>query len=215
MNSSFEDLLNRYPILQVCLRDIEAAFTLLCDTFESGRKLMVCGNGGSASDAEHIVGELMKGFLLPRPLPGAARQRLHEIAGEDIGACLQGALPAVSLTGHPALSTAVANDIRADLVFAQQVYGLGQAGDALLGISTSGNSSNVVHAFHVAKLVGVSTIAMTGRSGGILATQAQVSICVPADTTPEIQELHLPIYHALCIALESLFFGKVVDSGTL
>jgi D-sedoheptulose 7-phosphate isomerase len=137
MNPTFQTLFARYPALQTCQADIEAAFPLLCDTFERDGKLLLCGNGGSASDAEHIAGELMKGFLLPRPLPAAQRQKLHELSGEDLGAVLQGALPAIPLTGQIALSTAVANDNRGDVAFAQQVYGLGREGDALLALSTS------------------------------------------------------------------------------
>lgn len=206
MNDTFNSLFTRCPALEACRRDIKTAFALLCGTFERGGKLLLCGNGGSASDAEHIAGELMKGFLLPRTLPAHEIEQLQQLSGDDLGTVLQGALPAIPLTGQIALSTAVANDNRGDVGFAQQVYGLGQRGDALLALSTSGNSANVVHAFHVARLRGISTIILTGRSGGKLATLADASICVPADTTPEIQEFHLPIYHALCIALEAHFF---------
>jgi D-sedoheptulose 7-phosphate isomerase len=207
MNSVFTQLLQRYPDLQCCKDDIESAFELLKKVFQQEGKALFCGNGGSAADAEHIVGELMKGFLLPRPIPSQQRQRLCELSGEDLGSVLQGALPAIALTGQIALSTAVANDNRGDMGFAQQVYGLARPGDVLVGISTSGNSKNVVNAFHVARLNEVKTIALTGQGGGVLAKIADVCIRVPALTVVEIQELHLPVYHALCASLETEFFG--------
>lgn len=208
MSQYVDELCVRYPVLIACRNEIEKSIDLLKDSFKGGGKLLLCGNGGSASDAEHISGELMKGFNLRRPIPQAEREKLESFAGEDIGAFLQGALPAIPLTGQIALSTAVANDNRADMIFAQQVYGLGQKGDVLLGLSTSGNSKNVVQAFHVAKLKGVSTILLTGDKGGKLAPLADVAIRVPSDKVYQIQELHLPIYHTICIALEAEFFGE-------
>ncbi len=211
MNTHFERLVERYPILGACRPTIESAFASLVNVFERGGKLLLCGNGGSAADSEHIVGELMKGFLLRRPIPPEHRERLRAIAGpaagEELGALLQGALRAVALTSHGSLATAISNDTRGDLVFAQQLYGLGERGDLLLGISTSGNSRNVVNAFHVAKLLDIKTVLLTGRSGGVLAPLADLAICVPADRVDEIQELHSPVYHALCIALEERFFA--------
>lgn len=210
MNTHFERLVARYPVLGPCLPSVERALASLVAVFERGGKLLLCGNGGSAADCEHIVGELMKGFLLRRPIPPAQRERLHAVAGpeagEELGALLQGALRAIALTSHGSLATAIANDTRGDLVFAQQLYGLGERGDLLLGISTSGNSPNVVNAFHVAKLLDIQTVLLTGRTGGRLASLADLAICVPADRVDEIQELHSPIYHALCIALEERFF---------
>jgi len=206
MNPYVDELCARYPVLVTCREEIEKAIDLLKGTFTGGGKLLLCGNGGSASDAEHISGELMKGFNLRRPISQAEREKLASIAGEDIGAFLQGALPAIPLTGQIALSTAVANDNRGDMIFAQQVYGLGRPGDVLLGMSTSGNSANVIQAFHVAKLKGVSTILLTGSKGGKLAPIADIAIRVPADKVFQIQELHLPIYHAICLALEAEFF---------
>jgi D-sedoheptulose 7-phosphate isomerase len=207
----FTRLSERYPALEACRANIEAAYSALAEVFENGGKLLVCGNGGSAADAEHIVGELMKGFQRLRPIPEPHRQALREIAGdaagEDLAGLLQGALRAVALTSHGSLVTAIANDTRADMIFAQQVYGLGERRDALLGISTSGNARNVVHAFHVARLLGLKTVALTGRSGGKLAPLADIAIRAPADEVYEIQELHLPIYHALCAALEARFFA--------
>jgi D-sedoheptulose 7-phosphate isomerase len=204
-------LYEKYSCLRECHASLEAALAALVAAFESGGKLLVCGNGGSAADSEHFVGELMKGFLLRRPLPDEERIALQEIGGArgaEVAAHLEGALPAIALTSHFSLTTAVANDCgRGDMAFAQQVYGLGKTGDVLLGISTSGNAGNVVNAFHVARLRGLTTILLTGRSGGALTPLADVAIRVPADHVVEIQELHLPVYHALALALEEHFFG--------
>ena len=206
-----DQLIARYPALDSCCSDIVSAIDILRDVFSSGRKLLVCGNGGSAADSEHIVGELMKGFLKKRPIGDAVREQLEVIAGAEgaeIAATLQGALPAIALTSQVSLTSAVSNDTNSNMVFAQQVYGLGETGDALLGISTSGNSRNVINAFIVAKVLGLRTIALTGRSGGRLASLAEISIRVPADGVAEIQEFHLPVYHALCIDLEETFFSS-------
>jgi D-sedoheptulose 7-phosphate isomerase len=215
---ALERLCQRYPALSLCADSMEAALAALIPCFESGGKLLVCGNGGSAPDSEHLVGELLKGFLLRRQIPAKDRDALRAIggdAGEEIAALLEGALPAIALTSHPSLSTAVANDCkRGDMSFAQQVYGLGRAGDVLLGISTSGNSQNVINAFYVARLRGLTTILLTGRSGGSLGDIADISIRVPADNVVEIQELHLPVYHSLAIALEERFFGSQNSRST-
>jgi D-sedoheptulose 7-phosphate isomerase len=209
---ALQKLCAKYSPLQECCASLEEALATLIAAFENGGKILVCGNGGSAADSEHFVGELMKGFLLRRPISEQHRARLREIGGEhgvEIAAHIEGALPAIALTSHLSLTTAVANDCgRGDMAFAQQVYGLGRAGDVLLGLSTSGNSRNVVNAFHVARLLGLKTILLSGRSGGQLANLADVSIRVPADHVVEIQELHLPVYHALAIALEERFFGE-------
>jgi D-sedoheptulose 7-phosphate isomerase len=170
-------------------------------SFASGGKLLVCGNGGSAADADHIVGELMKGFYKKRSLPAEEASKLGEYARY-----LQGALPAIALTQHAALSTAFLNDVNPEMGFAQQVYGYGRDGDVLLGISTSGNSKNVCNAVRVAMNLGIKTIGLTGRKGGRLSEISDVCIGVPADITADIQELHLPIYHTLCAMLEELFF---------
>jgi D-sedoheptulose 7-phosphate isomerase len=196
--------------LDVCCSDILSAIETLRDVFTSGNKLLVCGNGGSAADSEHIVGELMKGFLKKRPVGDAARERLAAVAGREgaeVAANLQEALPAIALTSQVSLTSAVSNDTHSNMVFAQQLYGLGGAGDALLGISTSGNSRNVINAFIVARALGLRTIALTGRSGGRLASLAEIAIRVPADGVAEIQEFHLPVYHAVCIDLEDAFFS--------
>jgi D-sedoheptulose 7-phosphate isomerase len=209
--SGCTQLIARYPALDCCCSDILATIAALRSVFSSGKKLLVCGNGGSAADSEHIVGELMKGFLKKRPIGEPARERLAAVAGREgaeVAANLQGALPAIALTSQVSLTSAISNDTDSNMVFAQQVYGLGDAGDALLGISTSGNSSNVINAFIVAKALGVQTIALTGRSGGRLASLADIAIRVPADGVAEIQEFHLPVYHALCIDLEEAFFSS-------
>ena len=205
------DLALRYPELEPCLPDIRAAFRLLRDCFHRGGKLLVCGNGGSASDSEHIVGELMKGFLCRRPLPQAERSRLEEAVPQNaayLAGHLQGALPAISLASQSALLTAFANDVAADMAFAQQVYGYGRAGDVLLGISTSGCSPNVLHALQVARAMGLRTLGLAGGSGGAMLEWCDVIVRAPGADTAEIQGLHQAIYHALCAMLEAEFFSQ-------
>lgn len=207
---ALDGLFARYPVLAACRTDVFAAADTICASFRAGGKLIACGNGGSAADAEHIVGELMKGFLKKRRLPEKMRTRMKESFPQDADYLyenLQGALPALSLVNQVALGTAFANDQAADLVFAQQVMGIGRKGDVLLAISTSGNSKNVVYAALAARLQGVRTVALTGRSGGRLRDVADIVVAVPDDETYRIQELHLPVYHALCIAAEEEFFG--------
>ncbi|NHN34225.1 D-sedoheptulose-7-phosphate isomerase [Paenibacillus agricola] len=209
MNVTLAEMCNKYPELDVCLPDLEKAFALLKQTYRGGGKLLLCGNGGSASDSEHIVGELMKGFRSKRVLSEAAESAFLAQFPEDgdfLAAHLQGALPAISLVSHSALITAFANDVSAEMIFAQQVYGYGKPGDTLLGLSTSGNSANVKRAMQVAKVQGLHTIGLTGRHGGQMSELCDVTIRVPWDLTPDIQERHLPIYHALCIMLEEEFF---------
>jgi D-sedoheptulose 7-phosphate isomerase len=209
MNTTLSRLIDKYPELNVCEADIIKAFEILQRSFSNGGKVLLCGNGGSAADCEHIVGELMKGFMSKRPVPQAVRDQLAQFGdeGKYVADHLQGALPAVSLVSHTALMTAFTNDVSADMVYAQQVFGLGKQGDVLIGISTSGNSVNVVRALQVARAQGVCTIGLTGRRGkmGMLCDAA---ICVPYDTTPDVQERHLPIYHALCMMLEEAFFPQ-------
>ncbi|QHT64077.1 SIS domain-containing protein [Paenibacillus lycopersici] len=203
-------MVDRYPELQGCVPDIDKAYAYLADAYRGGGKLLVCGNGGSASDSEHIVGELMKGFMSKRPVPASFREtltRLFPEEGELLCDRLQGALPAISLVSHSALITAFANDVSAETVFAQQVYGYGRAGDVLIGLSTSGNSLNVVRAMQVAKALGIRTIGLTGHGGGMMGELCDAAIRVPSDRTPDIQEWHLPIYHALCMMVEEAFFG--------
>jgi D-sedoheptulose 7-phosphate isomerase len=199
-------LLQRYPVLKACEQELAAAFDLLETAYRSGNKLLVCGNGGSAADSEHLVGELMKGFLKRRPIPAADAAKLEAAGGQEIAGRLEGALAAIALPSQMSLLTATANDGDYDLTFAQQVYGLGRPGDALLAISTSGRAKNVCNAVIVAKAFGLKSIALTGRTGGELAPLADIAIKVPSDNVAEIQELHLPVYHWLSTELESAFF---------
>jgi phosphoheptose isomerase len=206
-NKLFVDL----PALSVCKSSIEQAFDILKACYDKSGKLLLCGNGGSAADSEHIVGELMKGFLLKRKIKEEHREILLSSLGEEgrnIADKLQGALPAISLVSQSALNTAFINDVDAKLVYAQQVYGYGKKGDVLVGISTSGNSDNVVNAFKVAKAFGIKTIGMAGNSGGKMKDICDIAICVPSDITYKIQEYHLPVYHTLCAMLEAEFFDE-------
>ena len=193
------DLLIRYPQLNICKNDIENALALMIDTYKKGGKILVCGNGGSSADADHIVGELMKGFL-------KSRKVTDERIPQELREKLQGALPAISLSAHTSLMTAAINDNDADMVFAQQVYGYAKDNDLLIAISTSGNSKNVANAVKVAKALGVKAIALTGKTGGELKQLADVTICAPSTETYKIQEYHLPIYHYLCASVENEFF---------
>ena len=205
-----EVLLQRYPVLQPCKESIVETVETLIQAYRQEKKLLVCGNGGSAADSLHIVGELMKGFVLPRTLPEDFQQKLRDTApdsAEYLIRNLQGALPAVSLVSETALSTAYANDQAPDLAFAQQVMGQGKTGDILLAISTSGNSANVLYAAQVAKAIGIRVVGLTGVGGGKLKNWSDVLIAVPEKETYRIQELHLPVYHAVCLALEEEFFG--------
>jgi D-sedoheptulose 7-phosphate isomerase len=205
-----EHLIDRYPKLIVCKGDIVKAYEILEAAYSSERKLLVSGNGGSASDSEHIVGELMKEFKLKRKVYGKQAAALMEIdaeLGQTLADNLQGALPAISLTGHSALQTAFMNDAEPELVFAQQVNGYGKPGDVYLGISTSGNSKNVLYAAVTAKARGLKVIGLTGARESKLSKLADVCIRVPETETYKIQELHLPVYHCLCLMLEEHFFG--------
>lgn len=205
-----EVLCERYPTLESVKKEIVGAFFLLAESYENGGKLLVAGNGGSAADAEHIVGELMKGLKLPRkPSEEFADKLIRE--NKELGIVLaenlQGALPAIALDGHPALSTAYMNDCEPLLCFAQQVNGYGKAGDVFLGISTSGNSKNVLYAATTAHAKGMKVIGLTGAKGSKLEQMSDVCIKVPQTETYIIQELHLPVYHCLCLMLEDEFFG--------
>lgn len=204
-------LIDRYPKLIVCREEIMKAYGLLEEAYATGRKLLVCGNGGSASDSEHIVGELMKEFKLKRKVYSDHAAMLKEIdseLGQVLAEHLQGALPAISLTGHSSLQTAYMNDAVPELVFAQQVNGYGKPGDVFLGISTSGNSKNVLYAAVNAKAKGLKVIGLTGAKENKLMKYADVCIRVPETETYKIQELHLPVYHCLCMMLEDHFFGS-------
>lgn len=208
--TKIEQLIATYPELEACASDIEAAFHVIRDCYRRGGKLLTCGNGGSAADAEHIVGELMKGYLLKRPVPEEVRAKMMVGNPEDVDYLtnhLQGGLPAISLVSQTSLISAIANDTAADMVYAQQVYVYGREGDALLGISTSGNAANVIRAMQVARSSGLHTIGLTGRTGGKLRSLCDVCIRVPTQHTPLIQERHLPIFHVLCAMLEEEFFA--------
>ena len=203
-------LAERYPSLESTRNDIVAAYLLLEESYKNGGKLLVAGNGGSAADAEHIVGELMKGFKLPRKPEADFAEKLVE-ENQELGSVLaenlQGALPAIALDGHPALSTAYMNDCEPLLCFAQQVNGYGKSGDVFLGISTSGNSKNVLFAATTAHAKGMKVIGLTGAKDSKLKDMSDVCIKAPQTETYMIQELHLPIYHCLCLMLENRFFA--------
>jgi D-sedoheptulose 7-phosphate isomerase len=204
-------LVERYPSLESAKNDIVAAYLLLEESYNNGGKLLVAGNGGSAADAEHIVGELMKGFKLPRKPEADFAEKLVE-ENQELGSVLaenlQGALPAIALDGHPALSTAYMNDCEPLLCFAQQVNGYGKSGDVFLGISTSGNSKNVLFAATTAHAKGMKVIGLTGAKDSKLKDMSDVCIKAPQTETYMIQELHLPIYHCLCLMLEDKFFAE-------
>jgi phosphoheptose isomerase len=206
-----EELIRSLPELAECRPSIAAAFACLQQCYAGGRKVMTCGNGGSAADAEHIVGELMKGFRLKRELSPAHREQLRNNVpqeGDYLVSHLQGALPAISLVSQTALLSAFANDLDPEMVYAQQVYGYGRPGDLLIGLSTSGNAKNVINAVWVGKAFGINTIGLTGQNGGIMAHVAEVTIRVPALATYKVQEYHLPVYHALCAMVETEFFRE-------
>ena len=198
----FEELYNRYPQLKGCEGEIAKAFDLLLACYKNGGKVLTCGTGGSAADAEHIVGELLKKFRKHRDVDSAVAAKLPS----ELVAKLEGALPAVSLVSMSGILTAFANDVAWETAFAQQVYGLGKPGDVLIALSTSGNSANCVNAARVAKAKGLKVISMTGVGGGKLSDLADAVIKVPETETYKIQELHLPIYHALCAELEGALF---------
>lgn len=205
-----EELRSNYPELEPCQSQIADAIETIADSIRQGGTLLTCGNGGSAADSGHIVGELVKGFEQDRPVPEETKEELTDSYPEDgeyLAENLQGSLPAISLASHTALLTAYANDVAADMAFAQQVHGYGSDGDVLLGLSTSGNSGNVINAIKVANVRGLKTIGLTGPDGGAMSTHCDVVIQVPGDSTAEIQERHLPVYHTICRALEKEFFG--------
>ena len=209
--SNLDLLIMRYPHLECCKGNIIIAFEFIRDCYKNGGKLLVCGNGRSAADAEHIVGELMKGFKKARHLASIEVEKLVEIdslMGRTLADNLQGALPAIALDGHPALTTAYMNDCEPIICFAQQVYGYGCKNDVLFAISTSGNSRNVLYAVVAAKAKGMVVIGLTGENDSKLSAMSDVCIRVPSTETYQIQELHLPIYHCLCLMLEDYFFNS-------
>ncbi len=211
-NILLEELIRRYPQLLPLRDEIQRAADCLIACYQRGGKVLVCGNGGSCSDSDHIIGELMKGFENKRIVEDRLRKQLQEVdeeRGTYLAAKLQQGLPAISLTAHHALITAVANDIDANLVFAQQVVGYGNAGDVLIGISSSGNSQNVVDAMITARAKGLDVIGLTGETGGKMKAFSDILINVPGKRTAYVQELHLPVYHTLCMMVEFHFFGNV------
>lgn len=209
-SAHLNNLFARVPVLRVCRRELEQGFELICDVFRSRKKVLICGNGGSAADSEHWAGELLKGFCKPRSLPPEDQAKLPP----DLAGQLQGGLPIIPLTGFPAFSTAFSNDVANELTFAQLIWALGESGDALIGISTSGNARNVCAAAHAARARGMTSIALTGKTGGALRSLCDLTIQVPARETYLVQELHLPIYHCLSLMLEDEFFSDRVEIQT-
>jgi D-sedoheptulose 7-phosphate isomerase len=205
-----KELFERYPALCACEKAIDDALSLMRDTYASGGTVYVCGNGGSCSDSDHIVGELMKGFLLKRPVSCNEKNTFKELFedGEEFASKLQGAIPAVSLTAQSAIISAYANDVDADFIYAQLVYGYARENDLVIGLSTSGNSKNVVNAVKAAKARKAHTFCMTGEKESKLSALCDVAIRVPEHETFKIQELHLPVYHYLCAALEAENFEE-------
>jgi D-sedoheptulose 7-phosphate isomerase len=211
MDTRIIELIKRYPLLSSIKDNILEAFSILCRSFENDGTLFVCGNGGSAADGDHIVGELMKGFVLRREIDDSLKDSFLSKFGEEgriFAEKLQKGLKAVSLTSHPALNTAFANDVDASLIYAQQLFVLGRKNDVLIAISTSGNSDNIYKCMQLASIIGVKTILMTGESGGRCAKLADCAIKVPESETFKIQEYHLPVYHTLCLMIEEKFYGR-------
>ena len=205
---NLEILTKRYSALEECENEIKSAIEALISAYKSGGKLLLCGNGGSCADCDHIVGELMKGFLKKRPVSDEKREEMKERTdiNDELIAKLQGGLPAISLPSICALSSAFANDVDPELTYAQSLYALGRKGDVLIAISTSGNAKNVFAAAKVAKSIGMTVIALTGEGRGALGSLADIVIAVPERETYKIQELHLPVYHAICAEVEEYFF---------
>jgi D-sedoheptulose 7-phosphate isomerase len=204
--NDIDHLCQRLPSLENCRDSIQQATDLLIQSFQQGNKLLLCGNGGSAADCEHIAGELIKRFSAPRPLPS----ELSGLLGAELAQNLHGGLPALSLPSMIGFHTAFANDDDPAYAFAQQVIAFGKTGDVLLAISTSGNSQNLIHAVHTAKALGLKTIALTGENGGKLAPLCDLAILAPASDTPRVQELHLPIYHSICTVVENTLFPESI-----
>ena len=206
-----KQLIERYPALSVCENDIRQAAKAIINSYEKGGKLLVAGNGGSAADSDHITGELLKSFVKIRKPDNDFLAKLKEIdqdTGSYLSDKLQGSLPAIALTNQSALMTASLNDVDGNVMFAQQVNGFGKPEDVFLGITTSGNSADVIYATVVAKAKGLKTIALTGKSGGKIKDLADITIIVPSNETFMIQEYHLPVYHALCLEIEEHFWKE-------
>lgn len=205
-----EELLRRYPALSVCRAEITEALEAMTEAFRRGGKLLLCGNGGSCADCDHIAGELLKGFLSRRPADEETVRNLtaqYPEEGTNLAKKLQRGLPAISLAAHAGVMTAFANDVDPELIYAQLVYAYGKPEDVVLGISTSGNSRNVVAALRTAKALGLKTVGLTGSRESVMDSICDVTVKVPETETYKVQEYHLPVYHYLCAALEERFFG--------
>ena len=203
------ELINRYPSLSVCREEVEKAINTIISSYEKGGKLLLCGNGGSCADCDHISGELLKGFLKKRPLSSAQKEKMkencHSLTENELDS-LQNGLPAISLPQLSALNSAFCNDVDPELIYAQSTLALGRAGDTMIAISTSGNAKNVAAAVRVAKGIGMTVIGLTGKDGGKLRELCDICIVAPENETYKIQELHLPIYHVICAMVEEYFF---------
>lgn len=211
MNERVTMLTEKYPQLASAEKDIDSAIKAIIDCYKNEGKILLCGNGGSAADCTHIVGELMKGFMKKRPTPKEKAESLKKAnpsIDDDFLNNLQCGLPAINLCESSSLITAFCNDVDPEYIFAQQVYGLGKKGDVLIGLSTSGNAKNVNHAANIAKALGLTVIGMTGQKESKLSENSHICIKVPQTETYKIQELHLPIYHAICDAVEAYFFSE-------
>ena len=210
MDLMLEELLTRYPTLESCRAEIEKAADMMLATYQNGGKILVCGNGGSCADSDHIVGELMKGFLLLRKMNDEQQATFRKALGEeaeDLIEKLQCGIPAISLPAQSAVLSAFANDVDAELMYAQLVFGYAKEHDLLIGLSTSGNSKNIVAAAKVAKAMGIATLALTGERESKLSALCDCTVRVPETETFKVQELHLPVYHYLCATLEARLFG--------
>lgn len=202
-------LMSRYPVLESIAESMDKVYVALKTCFVNDKTLFCAGNGGSAADSEHIVGELMKGFLLPRPLNEITRSAIRQRTGDDtLAGKLQMGLRCISLISHPALNTAFMNDVDPLMIYAQQLFVLGRSGDAVIGITTSGNAENICNMFKIARARSITTILLTGSRQGRCEPYADLAIHVPASETYKVQELHLPVYHCLCAMLEENFYGK-------
>lgn len=211
MNKYLSELVERYPILESNVEAIFRVYEIMVHCFENGGKLLVAGNGGSASDADHIVGELMKGFRLPRKISeelNCEMSRIDNRMGKELSQKLQGALPAIALHNHGSLNTAFLNDVDGKMCFAQQIMGYGKASDVFIAISTSGNSQNIIYAAITAKAKDLKVIGLTGADGGRLSSLADEIIAVKSNVTHIVQELHLPVYHCLCLMVEDYFWKE-------
>jgi D-sedoheptulose 7-phosphate isomerase len=210
----FEQLMQRYPILLACKEEISKAFGIMKVCFETGGQFLAAGNGGSSADSAHMIGELMKGFVKKRPLLPDFIQKLKEAAGKNgeyaeyLAKNIQRGLPAIDLSAHTALVTASINDIGGDIIYAQQVCGYGRKGDVFMGISTSGNAKNILYAMIAARAKGMKTIALSGGSGGTIKDYADAAVIVPEKETYKVQELHLAVYHCICLMIEEHFFSS-------